>query len=120
VDPRVARLVRDFEASIRENRRISVGCLAQSVNLSPSRVRHLFKAETGTSPVRYLRMRKMQEAKLLLETTFLTVKEVANRVGLSDESHFVRDFKRIYGSPPGHYRTAVSQAPTESTGAAGR
>ena len=39
-----------------------------------SRLRHLFKAEIGLPPARYVRMRKMQEAKLLLETTFLTVK----------------------------------------------
>jgi AraC-like DNA-binding protein len=95
---------------IRDNRSVSLVNFAQSVNLSPSRLRHLFKAETGLPPARYVRMRKMQEAKLLLETTFLTVKEVANRVGLSDESHFVRDFKQIYGSPPAHYRTAVNRA----------
>jgi AraC family transcriptional regulator of arabinose operon len=115
VDSRVATLVRMFEDSIREERKVSARRLAQSVNLSPSRLRHLFKAEIGTSPVRYLRTRKMQEAKRLLETTFLTVKEVANRVGLSDESHFVRDFKRIYGRPPGHYRSAFNQAATERT-----
>ena len=32
---------------------------------------------------------------MLLTTTFLSVKEIVRRVGLTDESHFVRDFKRI-------------------------
>ena len=50
---------------------------------------------------------KMQEAKRLLETTFLTVKEVAHHVGLGDESHFVRDFKRLYGHSPGQHRTTL-------------
>jgi AraC-like DNA-binding protein len=42
---------------------------------------------------------------VLLTTTFLSVKEIASRVGLADESHFVRDFKRIYGMTPSEYRT---------------
>jgi hypothetical protein len=33
------------------------------------------------------------------------VKEIAYRVGLNDESHFVRDFKATYGSSPACYRT---------------
>jgi AraC-like DNA-binding protein len=119
VDARVAKLVRACQEGIRDNHRVSLSCLAESVNLSPSRVRHLFKVEIGTSPVRFVRMLKMQEAKRLLETTFLTVKEVANRVGLADESHFVRDFKRLYGHPPGRHRTTLSLAGTECTGAAG-
>jgi AraC family transcriptional regulator of arabinose operon len=109
MDRRVERLKCVIDVMIRENRRVSLQTFASSVNLSPSRVRHLFKAETGVSPSRYVRIRKMHEAKLLLETTFLTVKEIGNRVGLSDGSHFVRDFKRIYGSPPARYRTAVNR-----------
>lgn len=119
MDQRVERLIRVIEVMIRENRSVSLRSFARSVNLSPSRLRHLFKAEIGLAPARYVRMRKMQEAKLLLETTFLTVKEVANRVGLSDESHFVRDFKRIYGTPPAHYRTAANKVRNESIDAIG-
>ena len=78
--------------------------LAQSVNLSPTRLWYLFKAETGTPPARYLRILRMQDAAMLLATTFLSVKEVIARVGFTDESHFVRDFKRIYGVTPTGYR----------------
>jgi hypothetical protein len=39
------------------------------------------------------------------ESSFLSVKEIAYRVGLNDESHFVRDFKSTYGSSPALYRT---------------
>jgi AraC-like DNA-binding protein len=45
----------------------------------------------------------MQKAEVLLRTTFLTIKEVANLVGLSD-SHFVRDFQLTYGLSPTVFR----------------
>jgi AraC-like DNA-binding protein len=46
----------------------------------------------------------MERAKYLLETSFLSVKEITYSVGLNDESHFARDFKKAYGVPPTNYR----------------
>jgi AraC-like DNA-binding protein len=43
-------------------------------------------------------------ARNLLETTFLNIKEIMNKVGVKDESHFVRDFKVICGVTPAQYR----------------
>lgn len=78
--------------------------LARSVNLSPSRLRHLFKQHTGQTLVQYLMHMRMQQARLLLETTQLSVKEIMNRVGINDDSHFARDFKRVYGVAPSKHR----------------
>jgi len=47
----------------------------------------------------------MERAKNLLESSFLSVKEIAYQVGLNDESHFVRDFKSTYGYSPALYRS---------------
>ena len=47
----------------------------------------------------------MERAKDLLESSFLSVKEIAFQVGLNDESHFVRDFKSTYGYSPALYRS---------------
>jgi hypothetical protein len=47
----------------------------------------------------------MERAKFLLESSFLSVKEIAYQVGLNDESHFVRDFKSTYGYSPALYRS---------------
>jgi AraC-like DNA-binding protein len=49
----------------------------------------------------------MQHAATLLTTTFLSVKEIVRRVGCTDESHFVRDFKRFYGVTPSEYRNGT-------------
>ena len=81
--------------------------LAQLVNLSESRFRHLFKAEMGQTPAQYLRSIRMLEAAKLLRTTFLSVKEIMNRVGISNESHFVHAFKKAHSVSPSKYRSAA-------------
>ena len=85
---------------------LSLSEFAQSVNLSVWRLCHIFKSDVGMPPMRYLRVLRMERAKDLLESSFLSVKEIAYRVGLNDESHFVRDFKSTYGSSPASYRSA--------------
>src|ERR1700694_4276028 len=78
--------------------------IAASVNLSVSRLSHLFKTETGVSPAKYLKHARMERAKHLLETSFLSVKQVMASVGISDSSHFVRSFKNTYALTPTEYR----------------
>jgi AraC-like DNA-binding protein len=78
--------------------------MARAIYLSPSRLEHLFKTETGASLGSYIKAARMEKARELLETTLLSVKEVMGGVGLSDGSHFLRDFKRRYGVTPTQYR----------------
>ena len=84
---------------------LSLAEFAQSVNLSVWRLCHIFKSDVGMPPIRYLRLLRMERAKDLLESSFLSVKEIAYQVGLNDESHFVRDFKTTYGYTPALYRS---------------
>jgi AraC-like DNA-binding protein len=84
---------------------LSLGEFAQSVNLSVWRLCHIFKSDVGMPPIRYLRLLRMERAKDLLESSFLSVKEIAFQVGMNDESHFVRDFKSAYGFSPALYRS---------------
>src|SRR5438093_4406257 len=89
--------------------------IAQSVRLSPAHLRELFKDETGTSLTRYRRELRLERAKHLLETTFLSVKEVAASVGIDGVSHFVRDFEKAYRITPARYaarrRKAITPRP---------
>jgi AraC family transcriptional regulator of arabinose operon len=83
---------------------VSVAELAAAVNLSPSRFWHLFREQTGTSPLRYLHALRLQRAHALIERSFLSIKQVMAQVGINDPSHFARDFKRLYGLPPTELR----------------
>ena len=84
--------------------------LAALVNLSPSRFRHLFKQETGSTPAQFLKEVRVRKAQRMLRTTFLSVKQVLKQVGLTSNIHFVSDFRRLYGMTPTAYRRAISRA----------
>jgi AraC family transcriptional regulator, arabinose operon regulatory protein len=86
------------------SQQLSVNMQAKNVNLSSSRLRQLFKKETGLSPVQYLRSLRMQKAEELIRDSFLSIKEVAAMSGIRDVSHFVRDFKKTRGLSPSALR----------------
>jgi transcriptional regulator GlxA family with amidase domain len=103
MDPRVIELIELMDGGFVQA--LSMDELAPRLGLSASRLSHMFKAETGTSPGHYLKIVRIHKAQELLETTRLSVKEIMVRVGVNDQSHFVRDFKKACGCTPARYRT---------------
>lgn len=85
-------------------RRMTLTGMARAAEMSPSHFCRLFKNETNRTPASYLKQLRMGKARELLEETTLSVKQVMARVGLFDESHFVRDFQALYGLSPARYR----------------
>lgn len=86
------------------HRAISMGEIARLVKLSHSRLCYLFKAEVGLAPSQYLKKVRMEKALELLKTSFLDIKEIAAMVGYNDSTHFMREFKKAYGSTPSQLR----------------
>ena len=82
----------------------SVRSLAAQVALSPSRLAHLFTAQTGRTPMQALRDARLRHAARLLEATDLTVGRVAAASGFVSAFHFSRLFSSRYGVPPKDYR----------------
>lgn len=74
------------------------------MNISSSRLRHIFKEEIGLSPRQYLKAQRIERARQLLETTYFNIKEIIVRVGIRDQSHFSRYFKSVHGLSPSQYR----------------
>jgi AraC family transcriptional regulator of arabinose operon len=108
MDPRVQNAVALMTADL--GREIPFTKVAYSMNLSPSRLQHLFRSEVGSSPLRYLKSQRLHKAKELLETTFLNLKQIMLQVGIQDKSHFIRDFKKTYRLSPTQYRTRHMRA----------
>ena len=82
------------------NQDISLEVLAQTVNVSSSHLRRLFKQATGMAPHQYLISLRVNRAKELLLTRSFSVNQVAAEVGFADQSHLHRHFKRMFGVSP--------------------
>jgi AraC-like DNA-binding protein len=102
MDHRVQKVIRLMKEDL--SRQLTLGEMSNAVNLSPGHLRYLFKAETGMTFAQYLKSLRMEEAKALLESTFLSIKEIMYRIGMRDESHFARDFRKAHGLAPTKYR----------------
>lgn len=103
MDARVARVIGLMRQSRTDH--FSMHDLSRNVNLSPTRLRQIFKRDTGRSPLQYVKALRIQRAEALLRNSFLSVKEVVFLSGLKDVSHFARDFKKKHGLTPSEFRS---------------
>ncbi len=78
--------------------------MAQSVGLSETRLRALFKSDLGLTPNQYVRKIKMEAAAEMVKGSYKRVNEIAAELDVNDDSHFVRTFKKTYGMTPTQYR----------------
>ena len=67
-----------------------------------------FQEWTGLTPHQYYVKARVRQAARLLETTGLSQKEIAARLGYADPAHFARQFKTVTGHSPGAVRTGGS------------
>lgn len=78
--------------------------LARLVNLSSSRLGHLFRLQTGVDLHSFVRNSRLQKAAQLLQDTELSIKEIAALTGYQHASSFDRGFEKKFGAPPALYR----------------
>lgn len=77
---------------------------AQVAGCSVPHFAHLFKSAMGVSPMRYLRERRMQSARELIETTRLSISEIGHRVGLPGAARFSQAFRAYWKTSPSALR----------------
>ncbi|VAV95549.1 hypothetical protein MNBD_ALPHA06-2183 [hydrothermal vent metagenome] len=73
--------------------------LANTVNLSASRLRHLFRGQVGTSLSRYLLWVKLQRSVASLSKQN-SLSQAAYDGGFSDHAHMARTFRQLFGIMP--------------------
>jgi transcriptional regulator GlxA family with amidase domain len=93
---------------------LPIGEIARAVNLSPAHLTRLFRRELGRSPARVCRDMRLAHARRLLQSSFLTVKQVMAACGWNDPSHFCREFKRQYGYSPTALRVSAPRPAAEA------
>jgi AraC-like DNA-binding protein/mannose-6-phosphate isomerase-like protein (cupin superfamily) len=82
----------------------TVHACAARIGVTPGHLTEVVKSATGRTPSQLLREAKAKEAKRLLASTDLTVRQVARRVGFADPAYFCRFFRRETGVSPGEFR----------------
>ncbi len=78
--------------------------MAEIINVTPQYFSNFFVNGTGMTFKKFLTRVRLYNATILLETTNLTVKEIAYRVGFSSQTYFSRVFTRFFGKSPQAYK----------------
>ncbi|CAB3794765.1 HTH-type transcriptional activator RhaS [Paraburkholderia caffeinitolerans] len=100
-EPRVEIMKALLAADLTEPLRVAD--LAQAVGLSPFHATRLFTQATGLPPHAWRTQLRLQRALGPLRAG-ASVAEVAAASGFTDQSHFTRHFRRMFGVPPGRWQ----------------
>jgi AraC-like DNA-binding protein len=99
IDVMKALLAADLTTPLR------VADLAQAIGLSPFHATRLFTQATGLPPHAWRTQLRLQRALAPLRAG-VAVADVAAAQGFTDQSHFTRHFRRMFGVPPGRWQMA--------------
>lgn len=86
------------------HQRVTVAQLARKAHMNVVKLNQGFRLLTGTTLFDYHLSRRMEKARKLLETTRLTLDEIAAETGYEHLSSFIAAFKAIHGMTPATYR----------------
>ncbi|MEA4824525.1 MAG: AraC family transcriptional regulator [Clostridiaceae bacterium] len=89
---------------------ININELAAMCGMTPYHFCRVFHRMIGSSPMQYVMKHRMQQARRCLLSTKMTLDEIAESVGYTDEGYFCRLFKKTYGITPSALRKGVDTA----------
>jgi transcriptional regulator GlxA family with amidase domain len=112
---RESRPLGDLLAWLPDNLRrdLSVNKLARRAAMSPRNFARLFRQELGKTPGKHVEDLRLEAARRQLESTSLSITEVADATGLASSEVLRRLFKRRLGVAPGRYRASFGQTETQ-------
>jgi AraC family transcriptional regulator, arabinose operon regulatory protein len=102
LDPRIRRALERIHSAFAEP--LTVQSLAAHAGLSASRFAHLFRAQVGGTPQRYLEHHRLARARELLRFTQEPVRDIARQVGFPNPFYFTLRFRRHTGASPRDWR----------------
>lgn len=99
----VAQQILDY-IQVNFDKEISLGGIADQLQLDPSYVSRLFRQEISITFMDYVISLRLEKAKELLRMSELTVKDIGASVGYANQRSFNRIFKKYEGMTPGEFR----------------
>ena len=82
--------------------------IAESAMISTSECLRCFRSTIGTTPIKYVRQYRIQQAARLLTTTTQKIIDIGTFCGFQEMSYFARSFKAQMGYLPSEYRKRMS------------
>ncbi len=79
---------------------------AEMLKLHPNYLNNVIKSKTGKTVNDWINQRMISTAMYLLKSSTLTSKEIGNKLGFSQPTHFSRFFKKQTGITPSNYKKA--------------
>lgn len=96
--------------------RFTLQDISEAIRISPYHLAHIFKEQTGYSPMQYTLRRRLGEAQSLLIATDMTITEISVAVGFGNPSHFNTMFSKYIGMPPSKYRASYVRNGEDGSG----
>ncbi|MFI2487425.1 AraC family transcriptional regulator N-terminal domain-containing protein [Promicromonospora kroppenstedtii] len=91
---------------------VRIDDLARRAGLSASAFHRTFRAVTGSSPLQFQKQLRLATARQILASRDTSVTQVAFDVGYESAAQFNREYRRLFGAPPGRDRARpTEQAP---------
>lgn len=87
---------------------LSIATLAERAAMSTRTFVRRFKEQTGTTPLQWILSSRIRHAQELLETSELSIDEIAMKTGFDSPANFRERFRRAFGVSPKVYRTTFS------------
>ncbi|AIO69932.1 helix-turn-helix domain protein [Burkholderia oklahomensis] len=85
---------------------LTLDAIARQGAMSVRTLTRRFQEQAGTSPLQWLQTARVRRAQQLLETTALSVEQIATEAGFGSATAFRERFVRIVGTTPKRYRQA--------------
>jgi len=101
-DPKLHAVLARMRREVRRSWRVE-----ELAALAGSSVPHFFRRfrkATGSTPLDWLRRERISEAKRRLSQSKEPIRVIAEELGYGDQFYFSRDFKKLVGLSPRHYR----------------
>ncbi len=92
----------------RLDQQLTIDGIAVHAQMSPRTFMRRFAEETGTTPLQWILRARVDAARELLESTRLSVDQIAEQVGLGSGSNLRLHFRRIVDVSPSEYRATFS------------
>lgn len=89
---------------------LSLNSVSEICGISSSYLSRIFVTYLSSGFVEYLNNYRIEQAKILMVTTNLTVAEIGFRTGFNSSQNFIRVFKKYQGETPGQYRGRCSMS----------